>query len=166
MKSSLQIRDAVIEDLQAIVDIYNATIAGRMVTADLEPITIHDRMEWFEAHSSDQYPLWVLEDGAEIAAWFSYQPFYGRLAYQATAEISIYISEQYRSQGIGSMLIAHAIEQSSRLGLKTLLGFVFGHNEPSLALLRKHGFEQWGYLPRVAEMDGIERDLAIMGRSV
>jgi L-amino acid N-acyltransferase YncA len=45
-----------------------------------------------------------------------------------------------------------------------LLGFVFAHNEPSLKLLKKFGFSEWGYLPQVANLDGIERDLVILGK--
>lgn len=52
------------------------------------------------------------------------------------------------------------------MGINTLLGFVFGHNEPSLALLRKFGFEVWGHLPKVAVLDGVERDLVISGRRI
>ncbi|MNJ77137.1 putative phosphinothricin acetyltransferase YwnH [compost metagenome] len=52
------------------------------------------------------------------------------------------------------------------IGVKTMLGFVFAHNAGSLALLRKYEFEQWGLLPRVANLEGIERDLVIMGRRV
>jgi phosphinothricin acetyltransferase len=47
-----------------------------------------------------------------------------------------------------------------------LLGFIFGHNEPSLKLFERFGFEKWGHLPSVAELDGIERDLVIVGKRV
>ena len=49
------------------------------------------------------------------------------------------------------------------LSIDTLLGFIFGHNEPSLALFERHGFVRWGVLPRVAVLDEIERDLIIVG---
>lgn len=166
MNLQLTIRDAVLEDLPSIVEIYNSTIASRMVTADLEPVTVADRMPWFEAHSPERHPLWVVERDQEIVAWFSYQPFYGRPAYDATAEISIYISEACRGQGVGRWMIEYAIEACPRIGVKTMLGFVFGHNEPSLSLLQKYGFERWGHLPRVAVLDGIERDLIILGKRV
>lgn len=160
------ITDAQPSDLARIVDIYNSTIASRMVTADLEPATVESKRAWFDDHSADFRPLWVLRIQGEIAAWFSFQSFYGRPAYHATAEISIYIAEEYRSRGLGSVLFDKAIKECPRLGLNTLLGFVFGHNEPSLALLRKFGFEQWGHLPKVAVLDGVERDLVIAGRRV
>lgn len=161
-----EIVDAQLSDLERIVDIYNTTIASRMVTADLEPATVDSKRAWFDEHSPDFRPLWILLIEGEIAAWFSFQSFYGRPAYNATAEISIYIAEQYRGRGFGSVLMRKAIEESPRLGVTTLLGFVFGHNEPSLALLRKFGFEVWGNLPKVAVLDGIERDLVISGRRV
>ncbi|MFD0590557.1 GNAT family N-acetyltransferase [Paenibacillus sp. GCM10027627] len=162
-----QIEDAELSDLESIVAIYNSTIASRMVTADLEPATAASRKAWFDAHSPDKRPIWVVRmENGEIGAWFSFQSFYGRPAYQATAEISIYIAEAYRGQGLGSVLIEKAVAEGSKFGITTLLGFVFGHNEPSLALLRKHGFQQWGLLPRVAILDGMERDLVIAGKRI
>jgi L-amino acid N-acyltransferase YncA len=47
---------------------------------------------------------------------------------------------------------------------RTLLAFVFGHNGPGLALFEGLGVARWGALPRVAELDGVERDLVILGR--
>lgn len=164
--NQLTIRDAQLEDLAEIVRIYNSTIAGRMVTADMEPVTPASREEWYHGHSADFRPLWVLENGSGICGWLSFQSFYGRPAYNATAEISIYVDETCRGQGIGRYLMEQAIDASAKLGLKTLLGFIFGHNEPSLHLFRKFGFENWAHLPGIAELDGIERDLIILGKRV
>jgi phosphinothricin acetyltransferase len=158
------IRDASESDLPAIVAIYNSTIPGRMVTADTEPVTVDERLSWFHEHEKGFRPLWVAEEGGHVAAWLSFQSFYGRPAYRATAEVSIYVSETDRKKSIGSMLLERAISQGPGLGLKTLMGFIFAHNEPSLRLFEKYGFERWGHFPRVAELDGIERDLVIVGR--
>ncbi|MDR9856180.1 N-acetyltransferase family protein [Paenibacillus sp. VCA1] len=160
------IEDAAPEDLPDIVAIYNSTIAGRKVTADLEPVTVESRRRWFEEHNSHHRPLWVMKSEGKTVAWLSFQSFYGRAAYNATAEISIYVSEDCRGKGVGGILLEKAFEACPRLGLKRLVGFVFGHNDPSLKLLRKYGFENWGLLPGVAELDGIERDLVIVGKKV
>jgi L-amino acid N-acyltransferase YncA len=164
MRTHYTIEDATLKDLERIVEIYNSTISSRTVTADLEPVTVESKRKWFDEHYADFRPLWVMKINNEIVAWLSFQSFYGRPAYNATAEISIYISKESRSQGIGSILLERAIQESPRLNINTLVGFVFAHNEPSLALLRKYKFEQWGYLPRVAILDNVERDLIIMGR--
>jgi L-amino acid N-acyltransferase YncA len=159
-----EINHAVEADLPAIVDIYNTTVAGRMVTADLHPVTVADRQRWFEEHTEGHRPLWVMRVDGNIIAWLSFSSFHSRAAYDATAEISIYIDPAYRSKGVGSIFLEKAIEQCPGLGIRNIVALVFGHNEPSLALLRKFGFEQWGHLPGVALMDGIERDLVYMGR--
>lgn len=154
------------KDLPAIVEIYNSTVASRMVTADLEPVTIESRMPWFHNRDWETRPIWVARSGDHIVGWLSFQPYYGRPAYRATAEFSIYIAEQSRGTGVGSILLDRAISGSDALGIKTLLGFVFGHNKPSLRLLSKFGFEQWGMLPGACELDDVERDVVIMGKKV
>jgi L-amino acid N-acyltransferase YncA len=159
----MNIRNATESDLQAIVAIYNASIPGRMATADLEPVSVESRHNWLKDRISER-PLWVIEEVETIVAgWLSFQSFYGRPAYSATAEISIYIACDYHRRGLAKQLLGQAIHHSPSLGLNTLLGFIFAHNQPSLELFQTFGFQSWGHLPKVAELDGIERDLIIMG---
>ena len=152
-------------DLPRIVDIYNASVPGRLATADTAPVTVEQRRPWFESHGPRR-PLWVDERDGVVAGWVSLGDFYGRPAYAATAEISIYVAPECRRRGVARALVAHAVAQAPRCGVTTLLGFVFGHNAPSLALLQEHGFVRWGHLPRVAVLDGTERDLDIVGLRV
>lgn len=161
----MTLRVATEGDLPAIVEIYNATIPGRMVTADLEPVTVESRRPWFTAHQTPSRPIWVLEHSAgEVCAWLSFDSFYPRAAYDGTAMIAIYVSPRHRRQGHGRTLLEAAISRAPSLGLHTLLGYIFGHNEPSLRLFAAYGFERWAHLPRVAVLDGVERDLIIVGR--
>lgn len=164
MKFDVIVRDALISDLPSVVDIYNSTIPTRMVTADTEPVTPESRKFWFAEHSPQSRPLWVVENQGKVCGWVSFQSFYGRPAYQSTAEVSIYIHADYRGKGLGRFLLDKAIMASPELHIKTLLGFIFGHNTPSLALFERAGFQRWGFLPNVAELDGVERDLVIVGK--
>ncbi len=158
------IRYARAEDLPAIVAIYNSAIPGRMATADTEPVTVAQRKEWFESFDPASRPLWVLETGGELAAWLGLRSFYGRPAYHRTVETGVYVSPEHQRKGYAGRLLAHSLEQAPGLRIANLLAFVFSHNEPSVALFRRHGFAGWGRLPRVAELDGVERDLLILGR--
>jgi phosphinothricin acetyltransferase len=162
----MNFRYAKIEDLQAIVDIYNSTIPSRMVTADTEPVKIEHRKKWFEEHSKEKRPLWVIEDGEKIVGWLSFQSFYGRPAYNGTCEVSIYIHEAERKKGIGKKALQFAIDNCKPLRVKTLLGLIFEHNVPSIKLFKSFGFEQWALLPGVAELDGVERSLMILGKRI
>ncbi|HEY9803748.1 MAG TPA: N-acetyltransferase family protein [Leptolyngbyaceae cyanobacterium] len=159
----MAIRHAITSDLPAIVAIYNAAVPSRMATADLEPVSVESRLAWFGGRSPTTRPLWVIEQDGVIAGWLSFQSFYGRPAYVSTAELSIYIAPAFHHCGLGKQLLAKAIHESPNLGLKTLLGFIFAHNQPSLKLFESFGFQKWGHLPQVANLDGVERDLVIMG---
>ncbi|MGG5254313.1 N-acetyltransferase family protein [Neobacillus sp. SM06] len=166
MQTEYTVRDATINDLPAIVEIYNSTIASRMVTADTEPVTVESRKKWFFDHSPEARPLWVIEKDGQIAGWVSFQSFYGRPAYNGTVEISIYIHSDYRGRKLGKFLMEYAIGECPNLNIKTLLAFIFGHNKRSLKLFDSFGFEKWAHLPNIAELDGIERDLIILGKRI
>ncbi|SFG12611.1 phosphinothricin acetyltransferase [Duganella sp. CF458] len=161
-------RLATLDDLPTIVAIYNSTIASREVTADTEPVSVESRLPWFHDHQPARRPLWVIEESGRdgIIGWISYSNFYGRPAYSGTAEVSIYIDEDWRGKGVGRYALQEAIAFAPQVQVHTVLGFIFGHNQPSLALFAKFGFETWAKLPRVANLDGIERDLIILGKRV
>jgi phosphinothricin acetyltransferase len=159
-------RLAASDDLPAIVAIYNSTIASRQVTADTEPVSVESRRVWFSEHIPDKRPLWVAEQDGQIIGWLSYSNFYGRPAYSGTAELSIYVHEQARGMGLGRYFLQQAIDFAPHIGVHTLLGFIFGHNLPSLKLFDAFGFQRWADMPRVATLDGVERDLIIVGKRV
>lgn len=164
---TMKFRHAILQDLSRIVDIYNSTVAGRMVTADTEPVSVENKIRWFYEHSADKRPLWIIEDdNNSIIGWVSFQSFYGRPAYDGTVEISIYLAPEVRGKGIGKKALQFAIDRCEALKIKTLLGYIFYHNMPSLNLFKGFGFEQWALFPDVAELDGIERSLIILGKRV
>jgi phosphinothricin acetyltransferase len=159
----MALRHAVADDLPGIVAIYNASIPGRMATADTEPVTVASRTEWFRAFDPGSRPLWVLEEGGGIAGWLGLRSFYGRPAYHRTVESAVYVDPAQRRRGVARRLLVHALSQCPAMGIHNVLAFVFAHNVPSVDLFRSEGFAQWGLLPRVCEMDGMERDVAILG---
>jgi len=163
----LQFRNADLKDLEKIVEIYNSTIPSRMVTADTENVSVESRRQWFEEHNSETRPLWIIENNDhETVGWVSFSSFYGRPAYNGTVEMSIYLDESSRGRGYGKKVMEYCIDKAPCLGIKTLLGFIFSHNEASLRLFKNFGFEEWGLFPDVAVLDGIERSLTILGKRV
>lgn len=157
------IRDATSLDLPAIVAIYNLTIPTRMVTADTQSVSVASREKWFAEHTPDRRPLWVAEENGVVAGWLSFSSFYGRPAYDATCEVSVYLAPDRQRRGLGTVLLRRAMLHAPHIHVTTLLGFIFSHNQPSLRLFEKLGFQRWGHLPRVALLDGVEHDLVIVG---
>jgi phosphinothricin acetyltransferase len=163
----MTVRDATAADLPRIVEIYNAAIPSRRATADLFPVTVEARREWFARHDPASRPLWVALVDGEIVAWIGLSSFYhDRPAYQATAEASMYIAPGHQGQGLGRDLLQRMIDACPRLGITTLLGMYFDHNDASHRLCAGLGFEQCGHLTEIAELDGVKRGLVIVARRI
>lgn len=154
------------EDLQNILNSYNATIPSRMATADLEPQSMEERMRWFDKHRDGSRPVWVIELDGHYVGWMSFSNFYGRPAYSGTIEFSMYLDEKYRGKGIGKQALEYAIAQAPSYRVHTLLAYIFGHNPASIALFESSGFTKWGHFPAVAVMDALRRDLLIFGKQI
>lgn len=159
-------RNATLEDLPAIVPIYNTTLSSRLITADTEPVSVESQLSWFADHDPDHRPLWVFYQENLLVGWVSFRSSYGRPAYQGTVEISIYLDPNARVKGFGKAILAECLEKIPAYQVHTVLGFIFAHNEPSLKLFHSYGFEEWGHLPEVAELDGVKRSLKILGKRV
>jgi L-amino acid N-acyltransferase YncA len=163
---ALEFRYAVEEDLPAIVATYNSTIPSRLVTADLEAVSVESKVNWFRSHSTSKRPLWIVSSEGKYAGWMSFNSFYGRPAYDGTVEVSIYLESTFRGKGIGTACLKKAIETAPGLAIHTLLGFIFGHNLNSLQLFYREGFEKWAFLPAVADMKTMMADLVIVGKKI
>lgn len=158
--------NAQLSDLPKIVNTYNSTIASQLVTADLEAVSVESKINWFNAHSENKRPLWLILVDTNYVGWMSFNSFYGRPAYDGTVEISIYLDETARNKGIGKACLQKAISAAPGLNIHSLLGFIFGHNLPSLNLFYQFGFQKWAHLPEIANMNGVMRDLIIVGKKI
>ena len=159
----MTIRHARYEDLPAIVEIYNASIPGRLATADTEPVTVQSREEWFRGFDPAKRPLWVWEDAGRVGGWLGLRSFYGRPAYHRTVESAVYVAPWAQRRGVARTLLRHALTAAPSLGIANVMAFVFDHNAPSIKLFVAEGFGRWGGLPQVCEMDGREYDVTILG---
>lgn len=159
------IRKAVATDLAAVVDIYNETIASRMVTADLTPVSYQERQAWFDGHT-ELRPLFVYQSGDDVLGWMSFKTFYGRPAYQGTVEVSIYVATHARGKGIAKQLLDYAENYAHIIKVNVFLAFIFSHNTPSIEFFSRNGFCHWGELPEIANMDGTLRSLTILGKKI
>lgn len=156
--------NATLDDLPFIVAVYNSTIASRMVTADTSPVSIASKLAWFEQHNPQNRPLWLLKYQNQPCGWVSLSSFYGRPAYNKTVEISLYIHQDFRGKRIGQFMVTEVERFAKQIGIEAILSYVFAHNLPSIGLFNKMHYQQWGLFPKVAELDGIKRDLMILGK--
>lgn len=163
---NLSIRLAAIDDLPRIVEIYNQSISGKQATADLQPVSVADRQAWFDAHTGNR-PLVVAQTSlGEIVGWGSLSDLYARPAYHISTEISIYVADEAKGQGVGKALVNYLIEVAPSCGVQQVVALIFAHNSPSLTMFEKLGFEPWGKFKQVCDMKGFIADVVILGKSV
>jgi phosphinothricin acetyltransferase len=143
-----QIRKATHADLTAITEIYNQAVLTTNATFDNEPVSVARQKAWFETHDG-RHPVLVAEEDAGVVAWASLSEWSTRCAYADTAEISIYVRERCRGQGIGRKLIAEIMLAGERCGLHTVLARITEGNEASIHLHRMVGFEDIGVMREV-----------------
>lgn len=157
------LRKAHQDDLPDIIKIYNDAILDGISTADSKAVSVDEKQEWFASHS-DQYPLLVKEYHGRIIAWISIQPFYANLlAYRYSARINIYIDRNFQGKKLGQQFLEEAIERVKSYEIKTLLALIFSDNAASLKLFKKIGFKEWGNLSGVACVEGVNKDLLVLG---
>ncbi|HYZ15881.1 MAG TPA: GNAT family N-acetyltransferase [Candidatus Acidoferrum sp.] len=163
--AELTIRSARSEDAEAIAAILNAAIADRSATAQLDPVTGDERRAWLRAHD-DRHPVWIAADEEGVAGWFSISPWSDRRAYDLTAEVSVYVAPDRQRRGIGAKLMRHAIASAPMLEIEVFVARIFTHNPASIRLFERFDFQRWGVMHGVARLEGILRDVAILGRRV
>ncbi|WP_367108892.1 N-acetyltransferase family protein [uncultured Psychrobacter sp.] len=182
LNNRFMVQRASLDELPTILAIYNQSIAGKQATANLAPVTVEERAAWFHEHlDNPKRPIYVVkviasgasidstdetqlsESSETIVAWGSFSDLYARSAYHISSEISIYLHKDYHGQGLGSLLTSWMMTQARALGINNVVALVFAHNEPSLRLFRKLGFEQWGYMPQVCDMQGFIADVVMLG---
>lgn len=157
----VNLRSAKREDLDSITEIYNEAIIKTVATFDTEPKTFEEQKKWFDDHESKN-PILVAELNGVIVGWASLSKWSDRCAYSDTAEISLYVREEYQGKGIGRHLIETIIKEGKKTGLHTIIARITEGNESSLHLHRSVGFTHIGIMKEVGKKFGKRQDVHLM----
>jgi L-amino acid N-acyltransferase len=152
------IRDAVLEDVPQILEIYNDAVRHLTATLDLEEKTLEDRMEWF-SHYGGQYPLIVAELEGHVAGYCSLSKFREKEAFKSTTELSLYIGEQFRGRGIGKSLMTEILNLAKAKGFHVVISGITAGNEVSVRMHEQFHFEFVGNFREVGSKFGKWQDV-------
>ncbi|MHC1772176.1 MAG: N-acetyltransferase family protein [Flexilinea sp.] len=107
----------------------------------------------------------VARSGDAVLGWTALTPTSSRCVYAGVAEVSVYIGEAYKGQGIGTALLTELIRQSEEDGFWTLQAGIIKENMPSRELHKKCGFKELGIRERLGQMpNGQWHDVVLMER--
>ncbi len=135
------IRPACYSDLVELVAIYNNEVLHGTATFDTEPVTADSRLAWFEAHNKANHPLWVAEIEGRVAGYVSLSTFNPKTAYSTSVELSVYVSQDFRRQGVG-LALSQAMIDWAKADSRThrIYSLVTSDNIASRTLHEKLGF--------------------------
>lgn len=142
---SVLIRSGRLEDVEAILGIYNEAVRDSTGTYDIEPVSYESRRHWFET----RLLVLVAELDGEVVGFGSLSPYRERAGYRFTLEHSVYVSGRVRGHGLGKRIVEALIDEARERGAHVLIGGVDGENLASVRLHESLGFVQAGRLREV-----------------
>ena len=118
--------------------------------------------QWNEGHHG--FARFVVREGDRILGWAALSPVSKRKVYRGVAELTVYVTESARGQGIGRALLEAVIGESERNGIWTLQASIFPENIASAKLHLRCGFREVGSRERIAMLNGVWRDTLLFER--
>ena len=155
----IEVRDLRPSDWPEVARIYREGIETGNATFETE---VPSWQEWDAAHLGEH--RLVAERSGAVAGWIALVPVSPRECYAGVAEVSAYVGEEARGEGVGSALLTAVIDSSERSGIWTLQTGVFPENDVSLRLLQRFGFRVVGTRERIGRLHGVWRDVVLVER--
>ena len=104
-KKAVSIRNAVPEDAAAVAEIYRPYVENTAVSFEYEAPGC-DEMERRIREITKKHPYIVAVQSGKVVGYAYASVFKARAAYDGCVEVSVYLDESCRGQGIGSFLYA------------------------------------------------------------
>jgi len=161
----VEYRLAVIDDAEAIREIYNREVVGSTSTFDLVPRSLEDQQVWIDEHSG-AHPAVVAVDTGRVVGFGALTPYRTRPAYRTTVENSVYVDHAEQGRGIGRGLLEELIRLAGLHGFHAVMARIVGSNETSIGLHRSCGFELIGIEKEVGRKFSTWLDVALMQRMI
>jgi phosphinothricin acetyltransferase len=144
----LRIRKALIDDVKGINEVYNEAILKTNATFDTKEKKLDEQMVWFENHGPKN-PIIVAENDGLILGWAALSKYDKKCAYSNTAEISLYVKQEFQGQGIGKKLMNRIIKMGKKAGIHSIVARITAGNNISIDLHKSVGFEIIGVMREI-----------------
>ena len=157
---AVTVREATLADVDALVAIL-ADVAGegRWIATEAPVDVERRRRRMAEEVEGDDAIVLVAEAGGTPVGQLGL-----RLASYGVADLGMAVAAGWRGHGVGTALLAEAVERARKAGAHKIALQVWPHNAAALALYERFGFRREGYLTRhYRRRSGELWDAVIMG---
>lgn len=165
------VRDATVDDVPAILDIYNQVIATSAAVWRDEPVTLADREAWFASQRDAGMPVLVAvaddgQDAGAVVGFGSFAQFRTIPGYLPTVEHTIHVGDGHRGEGIGGRLLEALTRRAREMGKSVMIAGADGGNAGSIRFHERAGFREVARLPGVGRKHGEPVDLVLLQRDL
>ena len=162
-KRGYSVRSATLDDLNAIVGIYNWAVNQTFATIDSEPLSAEEAQAWWEMHGKRSYLL-VATDDAGVIGWARLLPWKQR-GYDVVESL-VYVDPVHHGEGIGDALLKDLTKEARGLGYLTIVASIATDNRAGLALYSKHGFDTVGTIRNAAHKFDRWMDITLVQKTL
>jgi ribosomal protein S18 acetylase RimI-like enzyme len=154
------VREATLADVEAVVAILVEVAGeGRWIGTEAPVDVERRRRRMVEDVEGDDAIVLVAEAGGKLVGQLDL-----RLARYGVADLGMLVAASWRRQGVGSALMAEAVDRARKAGAHKIALQVWPHNAAALALYERFGFRREGYLTRhYRRRSGELWDAVVMG---
>jgi phosphinothricin acetyltransferase len=158
MTGRVVVRDLRADDWPEVRAIYEDGIRSGNATFETKPPSWE---AWDAAHPELRL---VAQRDDSMSGWAALSRASARRCYRGVGDVSVYVAEDARGEGVGRALLERLVELSEQAGYWTLTAGVFPENEASLRLHRGCGFRGVGVREGLGEAGGVWRDVILLER--
>ena len=154
------VRTATLADVDALVDMLVAVAGeGRWIGTEAPVDLERRRQRMVEDIEGAHAIVLVAEADGELVGQLGLQ-----LARYGVADLGMLVAAGWRGRGVGTALLAEAIDRARKAGAHKIALQVWPHNAAAIALYERFGFEREGHLRRhYRRRSGELWDAIIMG---
>lgn len=163
----ISIRAAKADDLAGILEIYNYEIAHGTAVYHYDLWALEQIRNWWTAKVDKGFPVLIAEDqNYNLLGYGTYDYFRPYRGFNSTVEHTVYCAHNCRGMGAGSLLMKYLIAAAQNQEKALIIACIDGENQKSIDFHLGFGFEQCGYIPKIAEKFDRMLDLVILRKEL
>lgn len=159
MKGKINIRPLLKRDWNAVSKIYAEGIATGLATFETQ---VPEWKIWNKKYIKSCRIIAEIDNC--IVGFAVLSKISDRTVYKGVAEESVYVSNAFKGQKIGEILLNELINESEKKGFWTLQAAIFSENYVSIKLHKKCGFRLVGIRERIGRLNGTWHDVQFFER--
>lgn len=161
------IRPRLDTDMATITRIYAHHVENGASSWELSAPDTDEMTRRAKALEDAGFPYLVAEIDREVVGYTYAGAYRPRPAYRFTVENTVYISNNLRRGGIGTLLLQNLIDRCTELGFRQMIGIVGdSQNHQSIRFHEKMGFRQMGVVKNIGFKFDRWMDQVILQRSL